>query len=212
MMERFCELLPEVVLTLEPESLQPLLGSVELGLCTFGCEVSSLCSTIIKHLTKHIIDVNSASHDQPPNQLMAPFLNVCKLYDTELYDRKGNCIEYARNKKLKLFLFQRILTLILSHQINANSVPDLQTPFYYLTCCYQERYQQLVRSILSSQSDSQIAQKLANAFAKLTHDINFDIERKNGNGRARQVRDNESKFSKQFNEFVNNVWGFLMIK
>lgn len=74
---------------------------------------------------------------------------------------------------------------------------------YYLICCYPDEYNRIVQNILSTQSDQQIVQRLADAFTKLTKNINCQ--------RLLLHRDKKI-FRNSFDEFICNVQGFLMIK
>lgn len=93
------------------------------------------------------------------------------------------------------------MNLILSHQINADVVSNTCIPLYNLICCYQEQYQQIVQNLLAAQSDPQIAQRLAAAFTELTENIELHIQ-------STQML----KFRMNFDTFIVNVQGFLMVK
>lgn len=75
-----CELYPQKVLSLSPELLQPLFASVELGLLSFGHDVSLSCCSIIYILMKQIYD--DVQNGSPTNQILAPFLNVSNYLNT----------------------------------------------------------------------------------------------------------------------------------
>lgn len=74
MIMSLCKHGPQKVLDLSSELLQPLLASIELGLFSFGQEVSMLCCNIIEILTKRIFQ--NIQDNCPKSQIMAPFLNV----------------------------------------------------------------------------------------------------------------------------------------
>lgn len=74
MIMSLCKHGPQKVLDLSSELLQPFLASIELGLFSFGQEVSMLCCNIIEILTKRIFQNIQDNH--PKSQIMAPFLNV----------------------------------------------------------------------------------------------------------------------------------------
>ncbi|KAM0733116.1 Exportin-4 [Formica fusca] len=94
-----------------------------------------------------------------------------------------------------------LISLILSHQMDSDLITSASIPLYYLICCYQEQYQQLVQNILSTQTDQQVAQRLASAFTALTANVGLSTER------IQKV-----KFKDNFDKFIINVQGFLMIK
>lgn len=93
------------------------------------------------------------------------------------------------------------MNLIVTHQINSDLISRTSIPLYYLIRCYQEQYQQLVQSLISEQADPTIAQRLAAAFNELSTDITFNSERVH-----------MLKFQDNFDKFIINVQGFLMIK
>lgn len=84
--------------------------------------------------------------------------------------------------------------------MDSDLITNASIPLYYLICCYQEQYQQLVQNILSTQTD-QVAQRLANAFTALTANVELNTER------IQKV-----KFKDNFDKFIINVQGFLMVK
>ncbi|XP_063971922.1 exportin-4-like isoform X2 [Diachasmimorpha longicaudata] len=69
-----CEIYPKKVCELPPELLQQLMASVELGLFSFGHQITALCCDIIQVMAKHIY--TEVEKGQPRNQLMAPFMNL----------------------------------------------------------------------------------------------------------------------------------------
>ena len=73
-----CEIYPEKVCSLPADLLQQLLVSVELGLFSFGHEVTILCCDIIQVMAKHIY--TEVEQGRPRNQLMSPFMNVSIFY------------------------------------------------------------------------------------------------------------------------------------
>lgn len=88
--------------------------------------------------------------------------------------------------------------------MDSDLVSNAAVPLFYLICCYQEQYQQLIQNIVSTQTDPEIAQRLANAFTALTANVNLDLDL---NDRVQKM-----KFKENFDKFVVNVQGFLMIK
>ncbi|XP_011701811.1 PREDICTED: exportin-4-like isoform X1 [Wasmannia auropunctata] len=97
-----------------------------------------------------------------------------------------------------------LISLILSNQMDSDLITNANLPLYYLICCYQEQYQQLIQNIVSTQTDPQVAQRLANAFTALTANIDVNIDL---NDRPQRTR-----FKENFEKFVVNVQGFLMVK
>ncbi|XP_043798286.1 exportin-4-like isoform X3 [Apis laboriosa] len=170
MIMSLCKHGPQKVLDLSSELLQPLLASIELGLFSFGQEVSMLCCNIIEILTKRIFQ--NIQDNRPKSQIMAPFLNL-------------------------------LITVILTHHIDSNFISNVCTSLFYLIRCYPDEYNRIVQNILSTQSDQQVVQRLADAFTNLTENMNFHSKH--------DYRD-KKRFRNYFDEFICNVQGFLMIK
>lgn len=70
-------------------------------------------------------------------------------------------------------LFQLVITVILTRQVDSYFISKVCISIYYLICCYQDKYNQIVQNLLPTQSNEQVAHRLANAFKKLTEHINF---------------------------------------
>ncbi|OXU22639.1 hypothetical protein TSAR_013645 [Trichomalopsis sarcophagae] len=168
MITYICEFYPERVLDLPADKLQQLLISVELGLFSFGHEVTIHCCDTLQVLAKHTY--TEIEKGRPRNQIMAPFINI-------------------------------LMNLIITHQINADLISKTSVPLYYLICCYQEQYQQLVQTLISEQADAATAQRLAAAFNELTANVDLNTQRVN-----------RLRFRDNFDKFIVNVQGFLMVK
>lgn len=94
-----------------------------------------------------------------------------------------------------------LMDLTLSHQINSELTNTASTCIYALICCYSDQYQMLVQSLIQSQTDHLIAERLANAFNELTRNIELNCE-----------RTPKLKFRDNFDKFIANVHGFLLVK
>ncbi|XP_008554970.1 exportin-4 [Microplitis demolitor] len=94
-----------------------------------------------------------------------------------------------------------IMNLILSCQINFDLVHHASTPMYYLICCYQDQYKKLVENFIASQSNREVAQRLASAFNNLTANMTMNTE-----------QSERTKFRDNFESFVMTVQSFMMIK
>lgn len=103
--------------------------------------------------------------------------------------------------RISIFVLQLIINLIFNHQINSDLISHTVTPLYYLICCYQEQYQQIVQDVISSQENTQIAERLAAAFTELTANIALNGER------VTMI-----KFKDNFDKFIVNIQGFLIVK
>ncbi|XP_069695986.1 exportin-4-like isoform X2 [Periplaneta americana] len=98
-------------------------------------------------------------------------------------------------------LLKLLMNLILSHQINSDLLPNTSTALFVLICCYQDDYQQLVQGLLNSQQDQVVGERLAKAFTELTTNLALNTERQN-----------RVKFRDNFEKFIVNVHGFLLVK
>lgn len=65
----------------------------------------------------------------------------------------------------------------------------------------QEDYQQMVQNIINNQTDSQTAERLAKAFNDLTANVTLITE-----------RPQKMRFRENFDKFIVNVHGFLLVK
>jgi hypothetical protein len=66
---------------------------------------------------------------------------------------------------------------------------------------FQDDYQHLVQGLLDSQQDQVVAERLAKAFTELTLNIALNTKRQN-----------RMKFRENFEKFIVNVHGFLLVK
>lgn len=102
--------------------------------------------------------------------------------------------------KLMPFL-KLLLDLSLSHQINSDIIVTASCSIYDLICCYHEQYNMYVQNLIQSQTDSLIAERLTAAFQQLMDNILLNGE-----------RFYRMKFRENFDKFIKNVHGFLLIK
>lgn len=93
------------------------------------------------------------------------------------------------------------MNLILTHQINSDLIPNASVPLYHLICCYQDQYQQLVQNLISEQPSQYTSERLATAFNTLAANVAFTNERVH-----------MFKFRDNFDKFIVDVQGFLMVK
>ncbi|KAJ8920418.1 hypothetical protein NQ315_005284 [Exocentrus adspersus] len=94
-----------------------------------------------------------------------------------------------------------IMDLTLSHQINSDTMSSASTCIYSLMCCFQEDYQMLAQSLIDMQSDPMIAERLAAAFTNLTSLVAMTCDRQP-----------KLRFRDNFEKFIANVHGFLLVK
>lgn len=94
-----------------------------------------------------------------------------------------------------------LLDMALSHQINSDMISTASTCIFALICCYNEKYNLYVQNLIQSQTDCLIAERLASAFNALTDGIALNCERQS-----------KLKFRENFDKFIANVHGFLLVK
>ncbi|KAG5885786.1 hypothetical protein JTB14_031220 [Gonioctena quinquepunctata] len=87
------------------------------------------------------------------------------------------------------------------HQINSDLMSTASTCVYALMCCYQEDYKMLVQSLIQMQSDPMNAERLAAAFNNLVLNVDMTCERLP-----------KLRFRDNFDRFIANVHGFLLVK
>lgn len=121
-------------------------------------------------------------------QVLATHIKTNELQSTQVY-------------QLAAPLLKLLLDLILSHQINSDMLNTASTTLFALICCYSDQYQNYVQNLIHGQSDTRVAERLANAFTELTANIELKPERQW-----------KLKFRDSFDKFIIDVHGFLLIK
>ncbi|XP_059487994.1 exportin-4-like [Neocloeon triangulifer] len=96
---------------------------------------------------------------------------------------------------------KQMFHLIITCQINSDCLMNASKCLFSLICCFQQSYHQLVDEILSVQTEDVARQRLTKAFAELTADLTLAPD-----------RTNTLKFRENFEKFVANVHGFLLVK
>ncbi|KAF5270418.1 hypothetical protein FQR65_LT05606 [Abscondita terminalis] len=94
-----------------------------------------------------------------------------------------------------------LMNLTLSHKISSDMTTSASVCIYTLICCYSEQYQALVEGLIQLQNDPLVAERLATAFNQLTNDIRLNCQRQP-----------KLKFRDNFDKFIANVHGFLLVK
>lgn len=118
------------------------------------------------------------------------------------------CCYIIRSKKTDVPMYEAlrpflklILDLTLSQRINSELMPTTGSTLYLLICCFQDSYRELVQYLIDSQGDANNKQRLVEAFSQLTHELPLTGE-----------RGNRIRFRDNFDRFIVNVRGFLLIK
>lgn len=94
-----------------------------------------------------------------------------------------------------------ILDLTLTQQINSEHISSVSTCIFALHCIFPDQYQMLVQGLIQSQSDERVAERLAVEFNKLHWQRNVECN-----------PTQKVQFMRQFDKFIANVHGFLLIK
>ncbi|KAG7176057.1 Exportin-4-like [Homarus americanus] len=176
----------------------------------------TLCSHYFKMVT-FIAEIYPSKVCQLPEDLMKNLLASIELGLTSFgadvgtlsfdflvvlgsYIHKNCGPELPVRQGLRPFL-KLVLDLILSQQINSDLLQAASAALYTLICCFQAEYQELVQSLLHSQTDQTTGQRLAESFTQLTTNVELTADRMN-----------RVKFRDNFERFIANVRGFLLVK
>lgn len=122
------------------------------------------------------------------------------LQGTATYIFRNNLLNTPFSEELKPYL-KLLMDLTISRQINSDLINTVSTCIYALICCYQDEYQQLVRSLIQIQTDPLTAERLAAAFNHLILNVPLTCQRVP-----------KLKFRDNFEKFLANVQGFLLVK
>ncbi|XP_050536237.1 exportin-4-like isoform X2 [Daktulosphaira vitifoliae] len=128
--------------------------------------------------------------------MSADFLQASASY---LYG-KENSTSYEAYGLLKPFL-KILMELIVSCQISSDTLSNTGHVLYILICCYPEEFQEISMQLINNHNNVLISERLRNAFASLTYNIEF-------NGQ----RIMKCRFKENFDNFLTNVHGFLFVK
>ena len=80
-------------------------------------------------------------------------------------------------------------------------MPNARSMLYVLICCYQDTYRELVGFLVESQADASNRERLVEAFGELTRNTPFTAD-----------RINRIRFRGNFEKFIVNVRGLLLVK
>lgn len=116
------------------------------------------------------------------------------------YIFRHNLTESQFGQAIRPFL-KTVIDLTLSHQINTDLTSSASTCIYALMCCFQEDYKMLIQSLIQMQTDPMTAERLAAAFNNLVLNVDMTCDRLP-----------KLKFRDNFDKFIANVHGFLLVK
>ncbi|XP_002740804.1 exportin-4-like [Saccoglossus kowalevskii] len=164
-----CEIYPEKICQLPEQLFKSLLGSIELGLTSFGLEVTKLCFDSISALGEY----EYKEHDNNV-QLVAATQHFLKV----------------------------VFDILLYQNFDMELTSPASEAFFALMCCHQVQYNELVHSLVGSQTDPSYYQRLADAFNQLTPP----------NEPLVINRPHKLAFLRKMETFLVNVRGFLCVK
>lgn len=114
--------------------------------------------------------------------------------------QSNKSISFPIYESLRPFL-KLLLDLVLSQKVNSDLMPNTSSTLYVLICCYQDTYKELVEMLISNQADPNNKERLIEAFSALLKDLPVTGQ-----------RINRIKFRDNFEKFIVNVRGFLLVK
>ncbi|XP_012525953.1 exportin-4 isoform X2 [Monomorium pharaonis] len=172
---------------------------------TFVCDLcpEKICGLSVKLLQQLLASVELGLYSFG-NEVASLCCDTIQALTKHIWDETAQRRQ-PRNDIMAPFL-NLLMSLILSHQMDSDLIPNASMPLYYLICCYQEQYQQLVRNIVSTQTDPETAQRLANEFTGLTQGLDLHYVTN------ADFRFQKTKFKENFEKFIVSVQGFLMVK
>ncbi|KAK9498372.1 hypothetical protein O3M35_003018 [Rhynocoris fuscipes] len=94
-----------------------------------------------------------------------------------------------------------LMDMILCRQVNSDVLASTGVAMFVLICCYQEEYQICVQDWINSQTNPEIAQRLADSFNRLTSNLVLTTDRQH-----------KARFKEVFEKFVVEVQGYLLVK
>ncbi|XP_006832027.1 PREDICTED: exportin-4 [Chrysochloris asiatica] len=167
-----CEIFPEKIPQLPEDLFKSLMYSLELGMTSYPLMSSEVCQLCLEALT--------------------PLAEQCaKAQETD------SPLFLATRHFLKL-----VFDMLVLQKHNTEMTTAAGEAFYTLVCLHQAEYSELVETLLSSQQDPVIYQRLADAFNKLTASSTPPtLDRKQ-----------KMAFLKSLEEFMANVGGLLCVK
>ncbi|XP_046399517.1 exportin-4-like [Ischnura elegans] len=178
----------------------PSLCSRYFSVITFACEIfpGKMCSlprSLSQPLLASVQLGLGGSYGTEAVSLCCDFIQVI---GSHVFTSRLN--EAPIYEDLRAFL-KLFMSSILTQQFNSDLIPNASAAMYVLICCYQDDYQQMVQDLINSQTDPSVAQRLAGAFTDLTTGLVLNTERQN-----------RLKFKDNFEKFITNVHGFLLVK
>lgn len=117
-----------------------------------------------------------------------------------VYFFKNNLANTNVCQAMRPFL-KMIMNLVLTNQISSDLISSTSICIYSLICCYKDEYRRFVEEFVGLQPESLVRERLGAAFDNLTLNVAMSAERQA-----------KLKFKDNFERFVANVHGFLLVK
>ncbi|XP_018330487.1 exportin-4-like [Agrilus planipennis] len=177
----------------------------------------SLCAQYYK-LIVLISDIHPDKVCTLPEPMLTALLNSVRLGITSGFgnDIVQHCLDFIQalaghvfdnqdTRKVAYSLLEPFLKLLLdltlTHELSSDVMVFASTAIYSLICCYKDRYRSIVEELIQTQPDPLVADRLAAAFTQLTNNVSLTSERWP-----------KLKFRDNFDKFIANVHGFLLVK
>lgn len=94
-----------------------------------------------------------------------------------------------------------ILELTLSNHFENDLICVVADCVYFLICCYPTEFDVCMKILIANQQDPMVADRLSASFDRMLAGVEFDND-----------RHSKTKFKVNFEKFVSNVKGFLLVK
>eukprot|EP00069_Balaena_mysticetus_P015410 bmy_09222T0 len=218
-----CEIFPEKIPQLPEDLFKSLMYSLELGMTSYPLsEHRDHLSLGEKRLLEEKFSEFTQRRSAPgpkvtvsrsPVSLVCSLTSVirmspevCQLCLEALTPLAEQCAK-AQETDSPLFLATRhflklVFDMLVLQKHNTEMTTAAGEAFYTLVCLHQAEYSELVETLLSSQQDPVIYQRLADAFNKLTASSTPPV----------LDRKQKMAFLKSLEEFMANVGGLLCVK
>lgn len=195
--------LHEIIPLMSPDVLMfPVLCSEFFKLTTCVCEMypekmSSLPEALFKNLMASI-EVGLTNYGTDVTKMS---LEALSSLATHCFLEMQKNVKVATHEILRHFL-KMLFDMLLLHSFDMDLLQPAAEAFLALICCHQAYYTELVRSLLSQQTDQIVCQRLLQAFNQLTpSDMKLSLDRAN-----------IVHFRKSLDVFLGSVKGFLCVK
>ncbi|KAK3925728.1 Exportin-4, partial [Frankliniella fusca] len=192
-----------------PELCSQYYRTIMYLVMTIPDKVCSLPSDLLKRMLASV-EIGLVAFGCDIMQLCCTFI-FSFANSVQRYVPKGSEVYHAFQPFLNIFL-----NLILTDQVPTEVQSAVGGTFFTLISCFPDDYKLAVETLLQSQPDPAVAERLASAFTNLTESVELDNgpELDGLSDRRREIRrrSNRDKFKENFEKFCWTIHGFLNIK